>query len=151
MPRAEARALHQRFERALARCEMRLAQQRERDAEQVYDDLLEAARRIDGYGWSVVQGAAQEQKEALQSEAKSHIGSVTQWPKGAPALLEQAWSRAESATVAEAADQERALRMLCIRAEIAADVPTPEEDQDLRRSFLRAAASRAVYGARGRE
>lgn len=135
LPRAEARALHQRFERALARCETRLAQQRERDAEQVYDDLLEAAQRIHGYGWSVVQGAAQEQKEALQSEAKSHIASVTQWPKGAPAMLEQAWSRAESATVAEAADQERALRMLCIRAEIAADLPTPEEDQDLRRSF----------------
>ncbi len=135
LPRSEARALHQRFERALSRCEARLAQQHRHDAEQVFEHLLEAARRIDEYGWSVAQGTADEARAALKQDAESYIASVPQWPKNGAALLKEAWSRADSASPAEAASAEKALRMLCIRAEIGSDKPTPAEDQELRRAY----------------
>jgi hypothetical protein len=135
MPRAEGRALHDRFTRALKRLETALSQQRAREKAQSYTDLLEAAGRIQSYGWAVAQNATPADREALKQAAESFIGAVPQWPKGGAEALKEAWAKADAAAGLDAAPHETALRMLCIRSEILADVPTPPEDQPLRRDY----------------
>jgi hypothetical protein len=135
LPRANQRALHDRFDRALNLCQANLSRQRTRDKEQSFTDLFEAARRIQAYGWSVAQDTAPSDREALKQAAETFIAGVGQWPKGSPQALQEAWANADAAAGLDAAAHEDALRTLCIRSEILADLPTPPEDQALRRDY----------------
>ena len=135
MPRANQRALHDRFERALNLAQANLSRQRARDKERSFTDLFEAARRIHAYGWSVAQDTAPSDREALKQAAETFIAGVRQWPKGSPQALQEAWVKADAAAGLDAAVHEDALRTLCIRGEILADLPTPPEDQALRRDY----------------
>ena len=134
MPRAEQRALHDRFERALKLCQSNLLRQRARDKEQSFANLLEAARRIQAYGWAAAQDAASADSASLKQAADEFIAGVQHWPKGGTQALDEAWAKARAADGHDAAAHETALRMLCIRSEILADLPTPPEDQALRRN-----------------
>lgn len=135
MPRADARGLYARFERALEKCQARLAEQRMRDAEQSFEHLFEAARLIRAYGSAVAQGAEPAECEALKQSAESFIAGAQQWPKGGTAALQETWARANAASETEMAANETAFRTLCVRGEIAAELPTPAEDQALRRDY----------------
>ena len=135
MPRADARGLYERFERALDKCQARLAEQRVRDAEHSFEHLFEAARLIGEYGSAVAQGAEPAEREALKQSAESFIAGAQQWPKGGTAALQETWARANAASEPEMAANETALRTLCVRGEIAAELPTPAEDQALRRDY----------------
>lgn len=135
LPRADARALYARFERAVNQCETKVRAQRAQDAAQTFENLIEATQRIRAYGWAIANGAAPAEHEALKAEAETVIAGVSQWPKGSAPLLKEAWAKAEAAGNADVGANESALRMLCVRGEIAADRPTEEEDQALRRSY----------------
>jgi hypothetical protein len=135
LPRAEQRALEARFEKALKACQTRVAAVRERDKQQSFDRLLDAARHIQAYGYAVAQRAPDAEKDALKQAAETFIASVEHWPKGAAPLLKEAWQQAETAVAGEMAANEKAYRSLCVRREIAGDRPTPPEDQPLRREF----------------
>ena len=149
LPRAEARGLYNRFERAVSLCETKLREQRAQDAAQVLENLIVATQRISAYGYAIAAGAEDAERNALKSEAESYIGGVTQWPKGAPAALKDAWAKAEAAGNTDLAANETALRLLCIRAEIATEQPTPTEDQERRRGYQ---LQRLVQGmGQGRE
>jgi hypothetical protein len=134
LPRADARTLYSRFERAVHACETKVRAQRAQDAAQLLENLIEATQRIHAYGCAIANNATATERDALKSEAESFIADIPQWPKGGAAALKDAWAKAESAGSAELGPNETALRMLCIRAEIARERPTPAEDQDLRRS-----------------
>jgi Domain of Unknown Function (DUF349) len=135
LPRAEQRALHTRFESALKACQARVADMRARDRQQAFDHLLEAGRYIQAYGCAVAQDAASTERDALRQAAETFIAGVQHWPKGAAPLLKEAWQKAETATSAQLAANDKALRILCIRSEIFNDRPTPPEDQALRREY----------------
>ena len=135
IPRADQRGMRDRFERALTRCQAQISQTRARDKELSFTNLLQAARLIRLYGWAVAQGGASSDLEALKQAAEFFIAGVEQWPKGAAQALKEAWVKAEAAAGADAAANETALRMLCIRSEILTDRSTPPEDQALRRSY----------------
>lgn len=135
LPRVDQRGIQDRFERGLELCQSRAVQQRAREHEAAFGTLLEAARRIQDYGWAVAQDATPVDREALKQAAESFIAGVRQWPKGAAAALTQAWAKAEAAAGLDMAAQERALRMLCVRSEILTDCPTPAEDQAMRRDY----------------
>jgi Domain of Unknown Function (DUF349) len=135
MPRADQRALHDRFERALQRCQAQLAKHRTQEKERSFTHLLEAAGHIQAYGWAVAQDAAAADREALKQFAEAFMASVQQWPKGGAQALKEAWAKSEAGAKLELAAQEAALRMLCIRAEIITDRPTPPEDHPLRREY----------------
>jgi hypothetical protein len=135
MPRADQRALHDRFERAVNRCQAKLAQQKALDAEQAFAGLLEAARRIQNYGYAVAQDVALEDRDALKREAEDFIAGVRQWPKGGPQALKDAWAGAHAAAGLDTTAHEKSLRLLCVRSEILTDKPTPPEDQALRREY----------------
>jgi hypothetical protein len=132
-PRAEARALHARFERALEQCERSLERQRASDTERGWDSLFAAADRVRAYHWAVAQQAPAAELETLRQEAESFIGGVTHWPEGGLELLRK--RLAQEPTQEAAGVHERALRMLCIRAEILTDLASPAEDQPLRREY----------------
>jgi hypothetical protein len=135
MPRAEARGLHDRFERALRLCEAQMAQQHAREAEQAFTNLFEAARRIQAYERAVTQNAEPSERETLKQAAEAFIASVQRWPKGGLQAVKETLAKAGSISDADSEARERALRTLCIRCEIQTENPTPPEDEVLRREY----------------
>jgi len=133
LPREE-RGLKGRFERALERVKASISAQKARDKERSLEDLLEAASRIHAYGRAVSQAAPVAEREALKQAAEIYIAGVSRWPKGGAEALADAWGTAGAAKPLVAA-HETALRMLCVRSEILIDLPTPLEDQELRRDY----------------
>jgi len=133
MPRAEARAVHDRFERAILRLESEIARGRGRDAERAIDQLFEALGHLRAYEWAESQAA--DDREALKGIAERFIEAVPRWPRGALALVKEALRRAQGGLVDDPDAAEKALRLLCIRAEIRAEAPTPDEDASLRREY----------------
>jgi hypothetical protein len=134
LPRTDERALRIRFERAIERVKAAISAQKARDKERSLEDLLEAVRRIHAYGRALSQAAPVAEREALKQSADTFIAAISHWPKGRAEALADAWSTAAAATSIDAA-QEKALRMVCIRSEILADLRTPAEDQELRRNY----------------
>jgi hypothetical protein len=131
-PRADTRELRNRFDQGLDRCKKSFARQRARDVERSWDDLFEAANHVRAYRLAVARALDTEQLDILKGTAETCIASVQQWPKGGLDTLKKALAGERSADLAA---NEVALRMLCIRAEILTDTPTPPEDQPLRREY----------------
>jgi hypothetical protein len=129
-PRGVARDLRGRFERAVERCEVAVAQQKLRDTEQSWSTLLEAANRVRAYKLALV--SAPDSAEPLRQAAEDYVSGVTQWPKGGQDAVKAALGKTSGPDL-EA--NEKALRLLCVRAEILADRPSPPEDQPLRREY----------------
>lgn len=132
LPKAGARELHRRFERAVERCETAVADQKAHDAERSWTELLDAADRVRTYRLSVARNADDAERDVLRRAAEEAIASGPRWPKAALNVLKKELDRADAGDVAA---NETALRRLCIRAEIAVELPTPEEDQPLRREY----------------
>ena len=135
LPRADARGLEVRFQRALERCQAAVSAQRARDTQQSFTNLLESAQRINAYGWAVAQQAPTAECEACKLAAETFIAGVPIWPKGSSPALKEAWAKAGAASDVDAPAREAALRTLCLRSEILSDQPTPPEDQSRRREY----------------
>lgn len=132
-PRAESRELRNRLDQGLARCEKSFARQRARDAEGAWNDLFEAANLVRAYRLAVARRLDAEQLGILKEAAETYMASIQRWPKRGLDALKDGLARERSADLAA---NEVALKMLCIRAEILTDMPTPPEDQALRRDYL---------------
>lgn len=131
-PRANTRELRNRFDKGLERCEKSFARQRVRDAERSWSDLFEAANHVRAYKLAVARGVDAEQIDTLKAAAESYIASVQKWPKSGLDTIKKALANEHSADLAA---NEEALKLLCIRAEMLTDMPTPPEDQPLRREY----------------
>jgi hypothetical protein len=129
-PRGVARELRGRFERAVERCEDAVERQKLRDTEASWSTLLEAANRVRAYKLALV--SAPDSAPTLRQSAEEYFAGVAQWPKGGQEAVKSALASTSGADL-EANDE--ALRLLCIRAEILADRPSPPEDQSLRREY----------------
>jgi len=135
MPRTDARGIHDRFERALELCKAEAAEQRRRDVERSFDDLFEAGRYVRGYERSVVGHAETAEQETLRQAAETFIAGVPHWPKGGLQAIKDRLAQASTLSGAEDESREKALRTLCIRREIHDEIPTPPEDEALRRDY----------------
>jgi hypothetical protein len=135
MPRADARGLHERFERALGLYEAALARQQLRDAEQSLANLFAANRYVQAYAWAAAQNTEASERETLKQAADSFIAGAQHWPKGGLQALKEALANAGSPSHGGGEDCEKALRRLCIRCEICSETPTPAEDEALRREY----------------
>lgn len=131
-PRADTRELGNRFDRARERFEKALARQHARDAGRAWDDLFEAAGYVCAYGFGLARGLDAGQLDTLKKTAENFIASVPRWPGRGLEALRRGLTREHGEDLAA---NEAALRRLCIRAEILADLPTPAEDQALRRDY----------------
>ena len=132
LPRSDERGLRTRFERAVERCERAIARQEASNAERSWVDLLDAANRVRAYRAAFAREVADAERDALRQAAEDYIAGVAQWPKGGLEAVKKALSKAEAGDLEANAI---VLRTLCIRAEILADLPTPPEDQTLRREY----------------
>jgi len=135
LPRADARGLQNRFDRAIHGYATRLAEQDQRDAQAAESSLLEAGQYIRAYERAVMQEAAPEEREYLRNAAENFIASVKRWPAGGQQALMQALARADGASGTSKQASETALRMLCVRGEILGSMTTPPEDEALRRDY----------------
>ncbi len=131
-PRADARALQAKFERALERFEGALGRQKDSDVERSWSSLLDAADRVRAYRCAVARNADATERDSLRKEAEDYIAGITQWPNGGLEAVRKELAREDAVDFAA---NEKSLRMLCIRAEILTDSPTPPEDQPLRREY----------------
>lgn len=130
LPRAHARQLRDRFERAFDRCHQAMAQQQAAEAEQGWTHLLDAANAVRAYRLAQARQAEAAECEALKTAAEERIAGAARSPKRGLEAVRSALARAGDHDLAA---NELALRTLCIRAELLTDSPTPEADQALRR------------------
>ncbi len=135
LPRAEARSVRDRFERALDACRLRVQQQKDEDAKQAYANLFEAGRKIREVEWAVLKDLAAGEREALKQAAENFIAAVPTWPPGGAEVVKERLAKVDSAQQADTPARERMLRMLCVRAEILKERTTPAEDEPLRREY----------------
>jgi hypothetical protein len=131
-PRGDARALRGRFERAIERCERAVELQYARDAQQSWVDLFDAANQVRALRLAGVRGVESSELDAMRQAVENHIANVAHWPKGGLEAIKRELANPGSDDVIA---NESALRMLCIRAEVLTDTPTPAEDQTLRRQY----------------
>ena len=133
LPRPVSRGLHQRFERALQRCEQARERARREQTEQGWLNVLSAAQQLQALRRAQAGGAAAEEQLQLRHETDALLTSATSWPAGFLQMLRAELDRAPTGSDVQA--NERALRELCIRAEILTDTATPPEDLPLRRTY----------------
>ena len=131
-PRADTRELRNRLDRGLDRCKQSVARQHARDAERGWDHLFEAADHVRAYRLAVARGLDHEQLDDLKAAAETCMASAQRWPKGTLDALKRGLAHEDPPDLAA---NEATLRMLCVRAEILSDLPTPVEDQPLRREY----------------
>ncbi|MBB6093907.1 hypothetical protein HNQ60_002788 [Povalibacter uvarum] len=132
LPKANARQLQDRFERAFERCRKAVTRQHARDAERGWTDLFDAANVVRTYRLAVARNADVTEVDALKQAAEQHLSTLVQSPKvGLTALKSAIAQPGNSDLVANTL----ALRTLCIRAEIVTDSQTPAEDHALRREY----------------
>jgi hypothetical protein len=132
LPKANARQLQDRFERAFDRCKRAVAQQHARDAEQGWIDLLDTTNYVRAYRLALARSADAAECDALKQAVDDHLSSATKLPKRGLEALRNALAQPGNGDLAA---NELALRTLCIRAEILTDTPTPPADQALRREY----------------
>jgi hypothetical protein len=113
-------------------CQQKLTQLRALGKLQAWEHVFEAADLIRRQRLAAAEGAAAEAYAARQQAAADYLAGERQWPKGALAVLRGALAQAGSPDLAA---NEAALRLLCIRAELLTDMPTPAEDQARRREY----------------
>jgi hypothetical protein len=129
LPKADVRGLRARFDRALERCEKAVVRQEASNVERSWSELLEVAKRVRAYREAVASNA---EAAPLKQAVDDYVAGVSHWPKGGLEAVKKALAKADGSDFAA---NETALRTLCIRAEILTDVPTPTEDQGLRREY----------------
>lgn len=132
LPKANARQLHDRFERAFVRCRKAVSQQQALDAERGWTDLLEAANHVRAYRLAVAHQADAAELEGLKQEARQRLDAAAGSPKRGLQVVRNAFAQPVGNDLAA---NESVLRMLCIRAEILTETPTPAADQRLRREY----------------
>lgn len=122
LPRDSAQSIQRRFRKAVEQFERAVSQQRQREADEAWSHLFDAANRIRLHQ---LEGAG------TAEEIRASLGEVKHWPKGGLQALERKLAQKPSDAAANAA----ALRVLAIRAEIASGLTTPESDQTQRRTM----------------
>jgi hypothetical protein len=135
LPRADARRLRDRYQRAMTTYDSQIAGLARRDAEAVEANVLAAARHVRAYQRAVIAGDSSH--DELRAAAEAFIAGVPRWPaKTIPQALRQSLARSGSPgfTTTDDAARELALRKLCIRAEILGGASTPPGDASLRRA-----------------
>lgn len=136
LPRVSARELRQRFSRAIDACSEAIHRERAAAARRGWADLFAADAQVRAYALAVLRQPSSDECEALRIAAEAAVAGLEHAPDGTRRILEQRLAKlATGAVGADLAANEATLRLLCIRAELVADVPTPAEDLDLRREY----------------
>ena len=136
LPRAAAHDLRRRFSRANDRYVEAVHRLRVESERRAWTDLYAAAARIRAYASAVVSQRPPDECESLRMIATDAINYVGSLSKGTRAVLASQLVRAAAGNVnVDLRKNEAELRLLCVRAELMANVDTPPEDGPLRREY----------------
>ena len=129
LPKAAVASISQRFQSAVTAFDTAITNQIAQAKLQLWDNLFTASAMI-GLAQTTSDESA---SDALLTKAQNFIASVEQWPKNGYQALEKKMARGSALDRTE--DYQKALQLLCIRAEILADQETPPEDKALRMQY----------------
>ena len=129
LPKAAVASISQRFQSAVTAFDTAITNQIAQAKLQLWDNLFTASAML-GLAQTTSDESA---SDALLTKAQDFMASVEQWPKNGYQALEKKMARGSALDRTE--DYQKALRLLCIRAEILADQETPPEDKALRMQY----------------
>jgi hypothetical protein len=136
LPRSSVRQLQQRFAQAAGRCAEALRRHRTEEARRGRTDALAAAAQVRAYALAIAKARSPADCEERRAAAASAVAGLAHAPKGMRSTLERQLAAAAAGTVStDLAANEAALRLLCIRAELATGVASPPEDLEMRRDY----------------
>lgn len=69
------------------------------------------------------------------SDVEALIAEITSWPESTESAMKQKLKELDALTASDPAENEKSLRILCIRSEILAEKETPESDKALRMEY----------------
>ncbi len=131
LPKADANKINQRYNKACENYELKLTQERQSLKEQKWLAILEAANKTRLYHLA----DNETEKAKLYDDACSFIDGIDTWPKNSKTIIKEQLAADYSTAIKDVAQNERALRVLCIRAEIISGKETPDEDKNLRMEY----------------
>jgi exonuclease SbcC len=129
LPKAAVASINQRFQSAVTAFDTAITNQIAQAKLQLWDNLFTASAML-GLAQTTSDESA---SDALLTKAQDFMASVEQWPKNGYQALEKKMARGSALDRTE--DYQKALQLLCIRAEILADQETPPEDKALRMQY----------------
>lgn len=132
LPRERAQGLQRDFQAALKTLEQQQKRARAKAREREQESLFAAAEALRQLELAQLSGA---NTQTVREEAEASLAGIEHWPGDSRQILQQ---RLEQVPTVKPEHQEqnlRALRLLCVRAEILQDQDSPEEDKPLRMSY----------------
>ena len=129
LPKAAVASISQRFQSAVTAFDTAITNQIAQAKLQLWDNLFTASAML-GLAQTTSDESA---SDVLLTKAQDFMASVEQWPKNGYQALEKKMARGSALDRTE--DYQKALQLLCIRAEILADQETPPEDKALRMQY----------------
>jgi len=135
LPREQAKNLETRFGKALVALDTKEANAYQLAKSQAWEQLLSTADAIRQYELALIPLTDKTKLAEQYQTLEQTIASAQGWPSGSQQQLLQRLARAAQLTPAVQTQNTEQLRTLCIRAEIFADRPSPQEDRQLRMSY----------------
>ncbi len=137
LPRASEKKLRESFAGLLEQYEQQLSAQRLRANEQLWLALLEVAGALQAVALARIEGGDNDAAgEQLGSMLEACRQGEKPWPKGGLEAVESRLQGIESPAGEEDLHvNAETLRRLCIRAEIACDIDSPDEDKERRMAW----------------
>jgi len=134
LPRAHARELRDRWRRGARAAEDAAQREREAVVHRAQARIEDAASAIRAVAHAIATDADGDTIAALKTTADTTLSEIASAPKALRTALERHKARVEAGDFnRDLGANEAALRRLCVRFELLADVATPENDRDLRR------------------
>lgn len=134
LPAKADKAIQRSFAQALDAYEKKVKQQLERVADHAWNKLFAVNAKINRYQMAIVSADSDGGANLadLKEDIVADIAATDRWPEGAQAKINRKF---EDPPAGNLETNEKALRLLCIRSEILADVTTPAEDKAQRMEY----------------
>jgi hypothetical protein len=132
LPRQQAQVLNDAFYQTLKALDEQHKNARRQAKERQRQQLFNAAEAVRALELASLEGG---DTTAAREEASIALEAVEHWPGDSQAILNQRLERAASLTSAVQTENLEALRLLCIRKEIATGQESPESDKARRMAY----------------
>ncbi len=145
IPENVQRAIERDFNKGLDSFDNKVAKLLRESASHAWQDFFAACEKINHYHNTALSG---EDDNGLREEVETFIEGVRQWPEGAQSFVKQKLLQVTSQPAADSVENLKALKILCIRAEILSDQETPETDKQLRMEYQVSLLQKGLGGQR---
>lgn len=135
LPKEAAKALHSKFNDALAAITNQRDSARIKAEEKSWTDLFAALDSLRDYELAVLTQQPAEQLATQKSVLVEVIANVARWPHGTLNVLQQRLSKADQLTTEDQQTNTELLRTLTIRAEILTGQESPASDKQARMAY----------------